>query len=426
MTGLTRRGFTLMTGAAGLMAVSGCASRDRPEGGVRRVVVVGGGFGGATAASAVRRYFPKAEVTLIESSATYQTGPGSNAVVAGLAPSSAIERDFSGLRARGVTTVAGTVTVIDLKSKSVKTAEGLALHYDKLILSPGIDVKWKTIEGYDEAAAAIMPHAWKPGVQTALLRRKLEAMPNGGVVVVAVPGNPYSSPTGPYERASLIAHYLKRFKPRSKLLVLDGKDSFAGERLFKEGWAQLYGDMVEWVPASKGGRVIKVEAQSGTIETDHHRFAAAVANIIPPQTAGAIAHKAGLTDHTGFCPVEAATMRSTRSRDVFVIGDAASAGEMPKTAHAASSQAKIAAAAVAADLGGEQPGPFSAVNATYALVAPDWALSITGLYEAGSGDIALVKSSGGASPVNAGQAYRRREAELAEGWYRSICADSWG
>ncbi|MBX9635489.1 MAG: FCSD flavin-binding domain-containing protein, partial [Magnetospirillum sp.] len=164
----------------------------------------------------------------------------------------------------------------------------------------------------------------------------------------------------------------------------------------------------------------------GRIETDHHRFQPAVANIIPPQTANSLVQTAELTDHTGFCPVDSVTMRSTMARDIFIIGDAAKAGEMPKTAHAASSQAKIAAAAVAADLAGQGVGPFSAVNATYALVAPDWGFSITGVYDGGSGEIAMVKNSGGASPINAGLAYRRREAELAEGWYRSICADSWG
>src|SRR5262245_29810820 len=185
-----------------------------------------------------------------------------------------------------------------------------------------------------------MPHAWKAGDQTVLLRQQLEAMPDGGLVVISAPANPFRCPPGPYERASLIAHYLKTKKPRSKLLLLDAKDAFSKQRLFQAAWAELYPGLLEWVPLSTGGNVTAVAPPSLTVVTDFARQQAAVANVIPPQKAGRIAEAAGVADRSGWCPIDPTTFESTLVPGIHVIGDAAIAGAMPKSAFAANSQAK--------------------------------------------------------------------------------------
>ena len=215
------------------------------------------------------------------------------------------------------------------------------------MLAPGIDIRWGALPGYDEAAAAQMPHAWKAGEQTLLLRRQLEAMDDGGLVVISAPANPFRCPPGPYERASLIAHYLKTKKPKSKLIVLDAKDAFSKQRLFQAAWAELYPGLLEWVPLSKGGNVTSVDAATRTLVTDFGKHQAKVANVIPPQKAGRIAEVAGVADRSGWCPIDPVTFESKLQPGIHVIGDAAIAGAMPKSAFAANSQAKVCAAAVA-------------------------------------------------------------------------------
>ena len=425
MTTISRRTFSGLLGAAGVLGLSGglsgCASSSGP-----RVVVVGGGFGGATAAKYLKRYDPALDVTLVESQPSHVTCPFSNTVVAGLNDLSMLERRFDRLTALyGVKVVTDTVVAIDPVTKVVRTAGGASLAYDRLVLSPGIDFKWNAIEGYDAAAAEIMPHAWKAGAQTTLLRRQLEAMADGGLVVISAPGNPFRCPPGPYERASLIAHYLKRHKPKSKLMILDAKDAFAKDRLFKEGWEKMYDDILEWVPAAKNGKVTKVSARDGTVETDFEKFKPAVANIIPPQSAGQIALASGLADKSGFCPVDPNTFESTLAKGVHVIGDAAIAGDMPKSGYSASSQAKVCAAAIVALLKGEAPLPLSAINTCYSLVAPDYGISVAAVFAVKEGKIASVPGAGGVSPLGANYQFRKKEADFAMGWYQSICQDSW-
>jgi len=337
-----------------------------------------------------------------------------------------IERKFDKLNTmHGVKVFTDMVTAIDPATKVVKTAGGKTFEYDRLIVSPGIDFKWNAIEGYDEAASNVMPHAWKAGPQTVLLKKQLEAMPNGGLVVIAPPGNPFRCPPGPYERASLIAGYLKKNKPKSKLLILDAKDAFAKDKLFKEGWEKMYDDIIEWVPAAKNGKVTKVNAKDGTVETDFEKFKPAVANIIPPQTAGQIAITAGLADKSGFCPVDPDTFESTLAKNVHVIGDAAIAGAMPKSGYSASSQAKVCAAAIVALFKGEKPLPLSAINTCYSLVAADYGISVAAVFAVKDGKIASVPNSGGVSPLGANYQFRKKEADFAVGWYQSICQDSW-
>ena len=423
MIKLSRRSFTGLVGAAGAVALAGglsaCTSGPR-------VVVVGGGFGGANAAKYLKRYDPTLDVTLIEAAPTHFTCPFSNTVIAGLNDISYIERKFDKLaNLYGIKVHTDTVVGIDAATKVVKTAGGRSFEYDRLVLSPGIDFKWNAIEGYDEAAAQVMPHAWKAGAQTTLLRRQLEAMDNGGLVVIAAPGNPFRCPPGPYERASLIANYIKRHKPKSKLLILDAKDAFAKDRLFKEGWEKAYDDIIEWVPAAKNGKVTKVNAKDGSVETDFEKFKPAVANIIPPQTAGHIALTAGLADKSGFCPVDPNTFESTLAKNVHIIGDAAIAGAMPKSAFSASSQAKVCAAAIVALFKGEKPLPLSAINTCYSLVAPDYGISVAAVFEVKDGQIATVPRSGGVSPLGASYQFRKKESDFASGWYQSICQDTW-
>jgi NADPH-dependent 2,4-dienoyl-CoA reductase/sulfur reductase-like enzyme len=322
--------------------------------------------------------------------------------------------------------VGGTATAVDARQRTVTLADGTRLPWDRLVLAPGIDIRWGALPGYDEAAAALLPHAWKAGEQTLLLRRQLEAMPDGGLVVIAAPPNPFRCPPGPYERASLVAHYLKTRKPKSKLLVLDAKDTFSKQRLFQAAWAELYPGLLEWVPLSKGGAVTAVEPATRTLITDFGRHTAAVANVIPPQKAGRIAEAAGVADRSGWCPIDPATFESRLVPGIHVIGDAAIAGAMPKSAFAANAQAKTCATAVARLLTGATPPAPKLINTCYSLVAPSYGISVAGVYVPSKGQLAEVPGSGGVSPAGAPRATREAEAALAEAWFRTITTEVFG
>ena len=287
-------------------------------------------------------------------------------------------------------------TAIDPARRGVAFGDNL-LTYDRLILSPGIDIAWGALPGYDEAAAERMPHAWKAGEQTLLLRRQLEAMPDGGVVVISAPANPYRCPPGPYERASLIADYLKTHKPRSKLLLLDAKDIFSKQKLFQAAWKELYPGLLEWVSLSDGGKVTRVDPATNTFETDFGSHKADVANVIPPQRAGAIAAAAGVVDRTGWCPIDPVTFESKLQPGIHVIGDAAIAGAMPKSAFAANAQAKVCADAVAQLLAGNAPAEPRLINTCYSLVAPGNAISVAGVYRPLNGQLTDIEGAGGTS-----------------------------
>jgi NADPH-dependent 2,4-dienoyl-CoA reductase/sulfur reductase-like enzyme len=282
------------------------------------------------------------------------------------------------------------------------------------------------LSGYGEAAAEKMPHAWKAGPQTLLLRRQLEAMRDGGIVAIAVPANPYRCPPGPYERASLIAHYLKTNKPKSKLLILDAKDAFSKQKLFQNGWAALYPDLIEWVALSAGGKVTAADAAAMTLTTDFATHKADVANVIPAQKAGWIAELAGVADRTGWCPIDPVSFASTLQPNIHVIGDAAIAGAMPKSAFAANAQAKVCAAAVAVLLAGGTPIPSKLINTCYSLVAPDYGISVAGVYHPVDGRLVDVEGAGGVSPRDAPAEARAFEASLAAGWFRTITGEIFG
>jgi NADPH-dependent 2,4-dienoyl-CoA reductase/sulfur reductase-like enzyme len=389
-------------------------------------VVVGGGFAGASCTRALRQADPRIAVTLVEANPIFIACPLSNAVFGGLRELSAQEFTYERVAADGIVVVRGMASAVNAGARVVTLADGTRLPYDRLVLAPGIDIRWGALAGYDEAAAASMPHAWRAGEQTVLLRRQLEAMPDGGLVVIAAPANPFRCPPGPYERASLIAHYLKTKKPRSKLIILDAKDAFSKQRLFQAAWTELYPGLLEWVPLSKGGNVTSVDAATRTLVTDFGRHTAAVANVIPPQKAGRIAEAAGVADRTGWCPIDPVTFESKLQTHIHVIGDAAIAGAMPKSAFAANSQAKTCAAAVARLLTGGVPSASKLINTCYSLVAPDYGISIAGVYQPVSGQLAEVPGAGGVSPANAPRATRAAEAVLAEAWFRTITAEVFG
>lgn len=430
MRNTTRRDFLKTVGVAGGAAAlagtgtlfSGCGTK------ANKVIVIGGGFGGATCAKTLRRLDPSLKVTLIEREARFVTCPFSNTVIGGLNTLDAITQDYTALRDKhGINLVQGNVVEINPAAKMVDIDGMGSMRYDRLVVSPGIDFRWGEVEGYDEVASQVIPHAWKAGEQTLLLRHQLEAMPDGGTVIIVAPPNPYRCPPGPYERASLIAHYLKQHKPRSKILILDAKEKYSKQALFEEGWKQLYGDMIEWVKGSEGGVVTAVDVkQRQVFNLLGDAITGDVINLIPPQKAGAIAQQAGLTDSSGWCPVDQRTFVSSVNPDIHIIGDACLAGSMPKSGFAASSQAKVCAAAVVAALRGESMPEPSYVNTCYSLIDQDYGISIAGVYRLHEGKIVGVEEAGGVSPLGASAEFRRKEADYAHGWYASITADIFG
>jgi NADPH-dependent 2,4-dienoyl-CoA reductase/sulfur reductase-like enzyme len=416
----TRRHFLKLTAATGLAPAIVSAQ------GKARVVVIGGGFGGATAARTLKALQPSLDVTLVEPNPVYTSCPFSNSVLANLREIDQQQFRYDGIRDAGVTVAATSAMAVDADAKTVTLADGNRLAYDRLVMSPGIDFNWSAIQGYDEAAAEKMPHAWKAGAQTVLLRRQLEAMDDGGLVVLSSPANPFRCPPGPYERASLIAYWLKIWKPKSKLLLLDAKDAFSKQRLFQNGWAELYPGMIEWVPLSQGGKVTAVDPATLTLTTEFGSHKATVANVIPPQKAGAIAAQAGVADRTGWCPVEPVAFESTLRPNIHVLGDAAIMGGMPKSAFAANAQAKVCAAAIVKLLAGQKPQEPIVINTCYSLVAADYGISIAGVYRPDKGQLTDIPGAGGTSPLVAVGGLRGQEALYASSWFRTITAETFG
>ena len=414
----TRRAFLVMSAAA--LAAPHVASAQ----GAGRVVVIGGGFAGATCARTLKAIEPKLSVSLVERDPVFTACPFSNGVLGGLRDIRQQQFTLDGVERAGVSIARGMAVGVD--GKEVVLDGGKRLGFDRLVVAPGIDLNWGALPGYGEAAAETMPHAWKAGAQTVLLRRQLEAMDDGGVVAISAPANPYRCPPGPYERASLIAQYLKAKKPKSKLLLLDAKDAFSKQRLFQDAWARLYPGMIEWVPLSKGGKVVSVDAAAMTLKTEFAQHKVAVANVIPPQRAGQIATVAGVADRSGWCPVEPLSFESTLRPGVHVLGDAAIMGAMPKSAFAANAQAKVCAAAIVARLAGREPAEPLLINTCYSLVAPDYGITVAGVYRPTNGRLADIQGAGGVSPPDASAAFRAREALYAEGWFRTITSETFG
>lgn len=426
---IDRRKFLTLAGAstASLIAAPHVA---RAAGG--KVVVIGGGPGGATAARYLRRMDPTVEVTLIEANKDYYTCFMSNEVLSGERKLESLRFGFDGLAKQGVKVVHDLVTGIDGAAKSVTTRGGQKFAYDRCIVAPGIDFNWSAVPGYSAEAAEKLPHAWKAGPQTALLRQQLEAMPDGGVFVMVAPPNPYRCPPGPYERASLVAHYFKHHKPKSKVIILDAKDAFPKQKLFEQAWAKFYGfgtpnSMIEWVPAAKGGKPSEIDVAGLAVKTEFDTIKGAVINVIPVQKAGQIAFDAGLTEGN-WAPVNKGTFESKKVAGIHVLGDGADAAVMPKSGYSANSQAKVAAAAALAMMKGAPPPTPAYVNTCYSIAGKDHAFSVAGVYtfDAEKNAIAEVKDAGGLSPIDASAEDRKREVSYAESWFRNITHDIWG
>lgn len=420
-----RRFLRLWAGCGFGWGLCGCTfGRFVRRNGSGRVVVVGGGYGGATAARYLKLMNPDLTVTLIEPRDSYLSCPGSNETVAGLKDMSTLVRSYDSLRRElDIKTVNAQVARLDRSRRRAVLTDGAEVPYDRLVLSPGIDFRWDAIEGYDEAASRTVPHAWRAGPQTALLTRQIRTMSDGGVVLITAPPNPYRCPPGPYERASLIACYLKKHKPRSKILILDAKTRFSKQPAFEQAWRELYGDMVEWISSEKQGRLERIDAVARTVETEFDAFRPDVLNVIPPQKAGALAETSGLTDASGWCPIDPVTFTSPYDSAIHIIGDACRAGPMPKSAFSANSQAKVCAAAVVASLAGEPPPQPLLINHCYSFVAPDEAISITGVYGYSRNDGQLETRSAGETPPHGD---RLREAIYARAWQRNFRTDVFG
>ncbi|BAQ16118.1 NAD(P)/FAD-dependent oxidoreductase [Methyloceanibacter caenitepidi] len=420
----TRRRFLATAATAAIAA--GLPARLKAAGTSARVVVIGGGYGGATVARFLRAADPRLEVTLIEPRRDYYSCAFSNAVIGGLKPYSILRFGYDGVEAAGVRLVFEKAMRVDPAAKTVRTDGGIVFAYDRLIMAPGIEFIWNAIAGYDEAAAEIMPHAWKAGPQTLLLRKQIEEMPDDGVVAIAPPTNPFRCPPGPYERASLIAHYLKAHKPRAKVIILDSKESFSKDLLFRRAWKDLYGDRIEWHGIFDYGPVIAVKPKEMVLVTEAREFRVDVANIIPPQQAPAIARDAGLADATGWCPINPVTFESRLQPGIHVLGDASIAGAMPKSAFSANAQGKVCAMQVARLLSGEAPIPTKLDNVCYSLVAPDYGISVAGVYRQGEDAIEAVEDAGGVSPIHASEKFRRSEAGYAGDWFETITRQVFG
>ncbi len=427
---ISRRAFCKGSVVSAGLLLNACRSTPFQHTAAPHVVVIGGGFGGATAAKYIRKLDPGIKVTLIEPSEHYVTCPGSNWVFAGLKTIAQLTFSYRALADKyDINVIHDYVTAVDPVKHSIRLSEGSRLRYDRLIVSPGIDFRWDTIAGYDQHTAHSIPHAWKAGEQTAILNRQLQAMADGGTVVICAPPNPFRCPPGPYERASMMAHYLTRHKPKSKILILDPKSQFSKQKLFMSGWEKYYGygtdhSMIEWI-SIPDNPVIQLDVNTKTVTTDFaDRYTADVLNIIPAQKAGVIAEKAGLTDDSGWCPVNHQSCESSLQPDIHVIGDASKHSPLPKSAFAASSEAKVCAFAVVNLLNDQALMAPAWINTCYSLIAPMHGISVAMVYKLSpDGLVSKVKGSGGLSRQS-DEKSRILESGFARQWYDSITADS--
>ena len=341
--GVDRRSF--LWGAGTLTLATGLARPTLAQG-KPKVVVIGGGPGGATVAKYIAKDSNGAiEVTLVEPARQFTTCFHSNLYLGGFRSWESITHSYDKLASNhGVKLNHQAAQAIDREKKTVRLADGSELAYDRLVVAPGIDIRFDSVPGYSEAASERMPHAWKPGPQTQLLKKQLDALEEGSTIVMVAPPNPYRCPPGPYERVSMMAHVLKaKGHKNSKIIVLDPKERFSKQALFSEGWEKHYPGMVEWQDPKMHGGVKGVDASAMTVKTDLETHKANLANIIPAQIAGKIARDAGLANQTGWCPIDPASMKSVSDPNICVVGDACIPGDMPKSAFSANSQAKVAA-----------------------------------------------------------------------------------
>jgi NADPH-dependent 2,4-dienoyl-CoA reductase/sulfur reductase-like enzyme len=389
-----------------------------------RVVVIGGGAGGATAA----RYIAKdsdgeIDVILIEPTRTYYTCFFSNLYLGGFKEIDDLGHSYGGLAANGVNVVHDWAIGVDRDAKTVTLAGGATLGYDKLILSPGIDFVEGAVPGWDISAQNAMPHAYKAGSQTELLKAQLAAMPEGGTFAMVAPPDPYRCPPGPYERVSMVAHFLKANNPTAKIIVADPKDKFSKMALFQEGWADHYTGMVDWIGSDFGGGNVSVDPAAMTLTIDGEETSVDVCNVIPAMKAGRIAEIAGVTDGN-WAPVNAVDMSTKADPDVYVLGDSSQQGDMPKSGYSANSQAKVCANAVRGALTGSRGFPAKFSNTCWSLIDTNDGVKVGATYEAT--DEKIAKVDGFISDTGESAELRKATYEESEGWYAGITADMFG
>ncbi len=420
---LDRRGF-LGVGAAAAATMSAPmvmgAAHGKP-----RVVVVGGGAGGATAA----RYIAKdsggaIDVTLIEPTRTYYTCFFSNLYLGGFRDMSSIGHTYGAMASQGVNVVHDWAIGVDRDAKTVALAGGGSVPYDKLILSPGIDFRDGAVQGWDTSSQNAMPHAYKAGSQTELLKSQIEAMPQGGTFAMVAPPNPFRCPPGPYERVSMVAHYLKINNPTAKILIFDPKAGFSKQKLFQDGWSRHYSGMIEWISPDFGGAVDEVRPGSMEVVADGEVVKVDVCNVIPAMKAGRIADLAGVTNDAGWAPVNPHNMATRADENIYVLGDSSQQGDMPKSGFSANSQAKVCANAVRGELTGSTVFPARFANTCWSLIETNDGVKVGASYEAT--DEKIAKTSGFISQVEDDAATRAATYEESVGWYDGITADMFG
>lgn len=419
MSNMDRRSFIKLLGAATGVGLAGTpfitsAAEMLPKKG-RRVVVIGGGYGGSIVAKYIRINDPSIEVVMIERDRKFVSCPFSNTVIAGFRDIKDITITYDKLAANnGIKVVYDEVTAVDTSAKKVVVSGG-TISYDRLVLSPGIDFRFEEIEGYDPVATPkVIPHAWKAGEQTLLLRKQLVNLPKGGTVVVSIPESPFRCPPGPYERISMFAWHLKNHNPTAKIIVLDANPDIVSKgKLFKMAWAKHYEGLIDYRPAHK---VTKVDARKRSVDTGVEEIKGDLVNLVPPQKAGLIAHKAGVVgEDKKWCPVDQLTFESAIAKNVHIIGDACMAGAMPKSGYSANSQAKVCATNIVQLMNGKELIDPSHVNVCYSFVTEKEAVSVAGIYKVAEGKTIAVPNSGGVSPD-----LSELEAIYAKSWIKNI------
>jgi NADPH-dependent 2,4-dienoyl-CoA reductase/sulfur reductase-like enzyme len=391
-----------------------------------KLVVVGGGPGGGTVAHQVAKDSAGAiDVTLVEPQKSFTTCFFSNLYVGGFRDFNSITHSYDKVAKAGVTLAPETAIAIDRDKREVTLSSGKKLSYDRLVVAPGIDLKYDSVPGYSEAAAEKMPHAWKAGAQTQLLVQRLNALKDGDLIVMVAPPNPYRCPPGPYERISMFAHVLKsKGHTKSKIVIIDPKPNFSKQALFMEGWEKHYPGMIEWQDPKMHGGIKGVDPSTGEVKTDLETYKAALANVIPAQWAGKIARDAGLADQTGWCPIDPANMKSKMDTNVFVVGDACIPGDMPKSAFSANSQAKVAAMIIRSELANARAFPARYTNTCWSLIAPDDNVKVGGAYEPGDGKLKAATTF--ISQKSEAADVRKQNYRESLDWYAGIVADVFG
>lgn len=392
-----------------------------------KVVIIGGGAGGATAAKYVAKNTSGIQVTLIESSKTYASCFNSNLFIGHLGSFESLFHNYDVLIAKyGINVVFQRAVSIDRDRKRVGLDDGGVVEYDRLIISPGVELNYASVTGWGREHENLMPHAWQGGAQIALLKKKLDAVEDGGLIVMIAPPNPYCCPPGPYERVSMMARSLKEsHRQNCKIIILDPKERFSMQGLFQDSWESLYPGMVEWIDANIYTSIERVDPATSTVVTGFETYKnAALVNVIPAQSAGTIARNSGLTNETGYCPIDPASMRSINDPNIYVIGDACVGGDMPKSAFAANGQAKIAASALHEELLGSKAPLARLESVCWSTIDKGNAIKVTGSYRASDGGIALLENSVSQFEDSTNLRETNQAEKLA--WYEAITADMFG